>query len=108
MIAAAVSVGLCGKLPARADFVTRRLPPSAVETWHAWLAEALVAMRAALGEAWLDAYLHGPIWRFALPAGVIGPKATAGTLMPSVDSVGRYFPFSIMCPLPSLEAVIGV
>lgn len=102
------AAGFCGKLPARADFVVRRLSPIAVEAWHSWLGEALAAARTTLGEAWLEAFLHGPIWRFALPPGLIGPQAVAGTLTPSVDSVGRYFPFSIMLPLPSLAALAGV
>jgi len=88
-------VGFCGKLPNRADFVIRRLPLAYVEPWHDWLAATLAATRDALGPDWLDAYLYGPIWRFALPAGIAGPAAIAGTLMPSVDSVGRYFPLTI-------------
>jgi type VI secretion system protein ImpM len=101
------AAGFCGKLPARADFVARRLSPLAVEAWHAWLAEALAATRTAMGDDWLDAFLHGPIWRFALPPGLIGAQAMAGTLTPSVDSVGRYFPLSIMLPLPSVAALAG-
>ena len=101
-------VGFCGKLPNRADFVTRRLPLAYVEPWHDWLAAMLAATRDALGPDWLDAYLYGPIWRFALPAGVAGPAAMAGTLMPSVDSVGRYFPLTVALALPSPQALAGV
>jgi type VI secretion system protein ImpM len=109
MSADAISAGgFCGKLPIRADFITRRVPLAYVERWHDWMAEALAAMRDALGEGWLDAYLYGPIWRFAVPAGLAGPHAVAGTLMPSVDSVGRYFPLTIALPLASTGALASV
>ena len=109
MSADAISAaGFCGKLPIRADFVTRRVPLAYVERWHDWLAEALAAVRDALGEGWLDAYLYGPIWRFAVPAGLAGPHAVAGTLMPSVDSVGRYFPLTIALPLASTPALANM
>src|SRR5262245_21977886 len=55
----------------------------------------LSSSREALGDGWLDAYLSGPIWRFLLGAGVAGPSPVIGTLMPSVDRVGRYFPLTI-------------
>jgi type VI secretion system protein ImpM len=107
MSAAEAVAGFCGKLPIRADFVTRRVPLAWVEPWHDWLAEVMSATRTALGEDWLDAYLYGPIWRFALPAGVVGAGAVAGILMPSVDAVGRYFPLTIVLPSPSAAALAG-
>lgn len=87
--------GYYGKLPARGDFVGRRLAKPFLEAWDPWLQAGIAASRGALGEAWLDLYLHGPVWRFAFTAQVAGPAATAGVLMPSVDSVGRYFPLTI-------------
>jgi type VI secretion system protein ImpM len=109
MTAAASPVaGFCGKLPIRADFLIRRVPLACVEPWHDWMAQWLISTRAALGDAWLDAYLYGPIWRFALPAGLVGPSAVAGTLMPSVDSVGRYFPLTIALQMRSTAALAAV
>lgn len=105
---AALAAGFCGKLPIRADFITRRVPLAYVERWHDWIAEALAATRDAFGEGWLDLYLYGPIWRFAVPAGLAGPHAVAGTLMPSVDSVGRYFPLTIALPLASTAALASM
>lgn len=102
---AIAAAGFCGKLPIRADFITRRVPLAYVERWHDWIAEALAAIRDAFGEGWLDIYLYGPIWRFAVPAGLAGPHAVVGTLMPSVDSVGRYFPLTIALPLASTAAL---
>ena len=37
--------GLYGKLPARGDFVTRRLDRGFVEAWDDWLQQAILASR---------------------------------------------------------------
>jgi len=92
--------GYHGKLPAKGDFVTRRLPRGFLDPWDSWLQDAIGGSRARMGEGWLDAYLTSPIWRFALSAGLCGEAATAGVVMPSVDRVGRYFPLTIAALLP--------
>jgi type VI secretion system protein ImpM len=92
--------GFFGKLPAHGDFVTRALPADFVRPWDDWLQASLSASRGQLGEAWLELYLTSPVWCFALSAGVCGRAAVAGLLIPSVDRVGRYFPFTLGCPLP--------
>ncbi len=93
-IGAAV-LGYYGKVPTNGDFVQRRLPRSFVDPWDAWLQRAMAISREQLAEAWLDAYLTSPIWRFAVVPGLCGEAAAAGVLMPSVDSVGRYYPMTI-------------
>ena len=90
--------GFFGKLPARGDFVTRRLAREFVGPWDQWLQDAMVASREQLGERWLDLYLTAPIWRFALSPGACGSAEVRGVLMPSVDSVGRLFPLTIALP----------
>jgi type VI secretion system protein ImpM len=100
-------VGFYGKLPARGDFVTRRLPGPFVEAWDAWLQAGIAESRTMLGERWLQAWLEGPIWRFVLAPGAAGPLAVAGVMMPSVDQAGRYFPLTLATCLaeePSLLA----
>ena len=87
--------GLYGKLPAKGDFVMRRLPPAFVDAWDAWLQDGMTVSRERFGESWLDAYLVAPIWRFVLPPGLLDPSGVAGVLMPSIDRVGRYFPLTI-------------
>src|SRR4029453_391924 len=87
--------GYHGKLPAKGDFVTRRLPRGFLDPWDGWLQDAIGGSRARRGEGWLDAYLTSPIWRFALSARLCGEAAVAGVAMPSVDRVGRYFPLTI-------------
>jgi type VI secretion system protein ImpM len=91
--------GYFGKLPGHGDFVMRALPADFVRRWDEWLQAALSTSRQQLGEAWLELYLTSPVWCFALAAGVCGRAAVAGVLIPSVDRVGRYFPFTLACPL---------
>lgn len=91
------AAGFFGKVPSHGDFVARRLPAAFIEPWDAWLQAGMAHSRAQLGDAWLPTYLNSPIWRFALGAGVCGPQAWTGVMMPSVDRVGRYFPFTIAC-----------
>lgn len=95
--------GWFGKLPSLGDFASRRLPPDFLDGWDGWLARELGQWQAAAPAQWRDAYLHGPSWRFVLGAGALpgpaGRSLWAGTLMPSVDRVGRYFPFTLAMPL---------
>jgi type VI secretion system protein ImpM len=88
------SVGFCGKLPARGDFVSVGLARSFVEKWHDWMQRMLAASRQALGEDWLPTWNVAPIWRFALSPGICGPDAVLGLWMPSVDGIGRQFPLT--------------
>jgi type VI secretion system protein ImpM len=48
-----------------------------------------------LGDQWLNHYLTGPVWRFAISPGILSPEGLGGVMMPSVDRVGRYFPLMI-------------
>lgn len=90
------SPGLYGKLPAHGDFVQRNLPGAFVQEWDQWLQHLVAGAREKIGESWLDIYLTSPIWRFVLSHGVIDANHWAGIVLPSVDQVGRYFPFSII------------
>jgi type VI secretion system protein ImpM len=84
-----------GKLPARADFILRRLPRATAEHWDRWLQACIRHSRLALGPAWQDLFLVAPPWRLALPAGTCGEAALVGVMVPSVDAVGRCFPLLI-------------
>ena len=93
--------GWFGKMPALGDFASRRLPPEWVAAWDQWLQCEIVRSRAALGhEGWLSLYLVAPVRRFWLAPGLLTPSAWLGVLMPSVDSVGRHFPFTLAIALP--------
>ncbi|MEP6875296.1 MAG: type VI secretion system-associated protein TagF [Burkholderiales bacterium] len=98
----AAAAGWHGKLPTLGDFASRRLSPSFIEVWDRWLSEEIDALKRADPQGWLQAYLDSPVWRFVLMPGALpgeaGRHAWAGVLMPSVDRVGRYFPFTIAHP----------
>lgn len=95
--------GWHGKLPSLGDFASRRLDAAFIDAWDGWLAAGLLALRENNPAGWLDAYLASPSWRFLLLPGVLpgeaGAQGYAGVLMPSVDRVGRYFPFTVVQPL---------
>lgn len=101
--------GWYGKLPTLGDFASRRLEADFIEPWDLWLGEALQALRDAMGEEWLDAYLSAPPWRFVLSPGVLPgvdpDRVFAGVLMPSVDRVGRHFPLTLAASLPRVPGV---
>jgi type VI secretion system protein ImpM len=102
------ALGVYGKLPARGDFVSRRMGRSFVDAWDDWLQQAIPASQLALGDRWLDLYLTSPIWRFALGAGCCGPNTVVGVMMPSVDKVGRYFPLMLGRELPPGVELLNV
>jgi type VI secretion system protein ImpM len=101
-------VGFYGKLPSHGDFLVRRVLDAFLGAWDPWLQEGLAAVRQALGNRWLDVYLTSPVWRYVCAAGACGPDPVAGIMAPSVDKVGRYFPFTIVAGLPrDLSPVIA-
>lgn len=93
--------GIYGKLPAHGDFIYRDLSPHFINVWDSWLQAYMGSSQEQLGESWLDLYMTSPIWRFAFSAGVVDEHAYAGIMLPSVDRVGRYFPFSVITRLPA-------
>ncbi|WP_111642397.1 type VI secretion system-associated protein TagF [Marinimicrobium alkaliphilum] len=103
----ATAAGFYGKLPAHGDFVYRGLPTACIHVWDEWLQALVGTAREQLGEHWLDVYLTSPIWHFVLSPGVLDEHVWAGVVLPSVDRVGRYFPFSIMTQLPGSAAPVG-
>jgi type VI secretion system protein ImpM len=101
-------VGFYGKLPCKGDFLQRRVSQDFVDGWDRWLQECMHASRQQLGDGWLQAYLNGPVWRFALAEGVCGGGAYAGVIVPSVDRVGRYFPLAVLTQLSTDECLLEV
>jgi type VI secretion system protein ImpM len=85
-----------GKIAGLGDFASRRLAPETRAVFDTWLARGLAASRSELGERWMNTYLTSPIWCFALAPAVIDTKWHVGVMMPSVDSVGRYFPLLVI------------
>ncbi|MBI1422011.1 MAG: type VI secretion system-associated protein TagF [Gammaproteobacteria bacterium] len=95
-----ISIGLYGKLPTHGDFIHRNLPSGFIAGWDQWLQHYIAGAREKIGADWLDIYLTSPIWRFVFSDGVVDESRWAGILMPSVDQVGRYYPFSVAVRLP--------
>lgn len=88
-------VGCFGKIPAHGDFVWHSLPADFVTPWDNWLQTKLVELQGELGADWLDIYLRSNIWRFVIRDPDFGSGSWCGVIAPSVDLVGRYFPFTI-------------
>jgi len=87
--------GYHGKVPKHGDFVSRGLPNTFIGTWDVWLQEAIHTSQQQLGNNWLNYYLTSPLYRFVLSRGICGDMTWMGTMMPSVDKVGRYYPMTI-------------
>lgn len=85
--------GLYGKLPMKRDFISVAVPPAFLDLWEPWLQGGVTASRIELGPSWQDIFLRAPIWRFWLGAELCGRPAM-GSVMPSVDAVGRFFPLT--------------
>lgn len=98
-------VGCFGKVPAHGDFVWQALPARFVTPWDNWLQAQLLDLRERLGDQWLDTYLCGPIWRFLLQDENLGSSTWCGIVTPSVDVIGRYFPFTIATTLPRFTSL---
>lgn len=90
-----MAFGIFGKLPQKRDFIALNLPRAVLEPFETWLQSAVAVSRNELGTSWQDVYLVAPIWRFWIGSELLGTTC-AGALMPSVDSVGRFFPLSII------------
>lgn len=91
----AAQFGYFGKVPVRGDFIQDHLPLDFLDAWNEWLQAVLAVSREQLGEQWLECYLTSPVWHFALSPGVCGDSAMIGTLMPSIDNVGRHYYFTL-------------
>lgn len=84
--------GFFGKIPSAGDFVSRDLPHHYLRHIDDWFSEGMFSLSTEQ-QAWLDVYLTAPVWNFVIFPKVWGDEFLYGALMPSVDSVGRYFPF---------------
>lgn len=90
------SIGYCGKIPTKGDFIQSDFDVEFLAVWNEWLQAVIAVSKELLEQNWLDCYLTSPIWHFSLSAGVCGDFPVVGTFIPSVDKVNRYFPFTIV------------
>ncbi|KLV03732.1 type VI secretion system-associated protein [Photobacterium aquae] len=91
----AAQFGYFGKVPVRGDFIQDHLPLDFLDPWNEWLQAVQAVSREQLGEQWLECYLTSPVWHFSLSPGVCGDSGMVGTLMPSIDNVGRHYYFTL-------------
>lgn len=92
-----MKIGFFGKLPGYGDFVQRNATPALCDTWDNWMLQSFEVSRAQLGNAFKDVYFNSPIWRFTIDGKLLNGETTSGIMMPSVDSAGRCYPFTIFC-----------
>ncbi|HTY92390.1 MAG TPA: type VI secretion system-associated protein TagF [Steroidobacteraceae bacterium] len=99
-LSAEQQAGFFGKLPVLGDFLSRRLTQGFLEPWDQWLRQCVATAREQLGVHWNAWYGNSAPWRFALEAGVAGPRPVVGALLASTDRVGRQFPLTLASELP--------
>ncbi|WP_152502016.1 type VI secretion system-associated protein TagF [Labrenzia sp. THAF82] len=102
-----MGAGYFGKLAARADFVVANCPAGFMRLWEPFLMKGLAQSRLDLKEAWEEAYMTMPVWRFWLTPAQSDSDlgaAVAGAFMPSIDKVGREFPLTVAA---SAESGLG-
>lgn len=102
----AAMFGAFGKIPSVGDFFRINAPTGFATVWDEWLQRCLLSGAHFYGARWDELYMSGPIWRFCLSAGIAGPNAIMGVLMPSVDRVGRRFPLTLMGSLTEETPVL--
>lgn len=99
MIGLKQGVGFHGKIPSMGDFVTRRLQTTLIDRWDDWMQLCMDFCKRNINDQWNETYMVGPVWRFFFQSGIVGDEAVCGIFFPSVDRVGRYFPFAMFAPL---------
>lgn len=96
--------GFFGKVPTVGDFVQRNLATPVAASVDAWLQEGMYLL-GQQGQAFHDRYMVSPISCFVLPQRVWADQAVAGLIMPSVDRVGRLFPFVFLQSLAADQPI---
>lgn len=96
--------GLFGKLACKADYVAIEAPRPFLATFEPWLHSGVSSSRQQLGGSWRDVFLAAPIWRFWLGGDICG-ASVVGTLMPSIDAQGQYFPLSVFAAAKTGAAI---
>lgn len=83
-----------GKHPAFGDFLTHGLSAPGGQALEAWLDACLPEVRTAFGADWEAGWTAAAPLQFWLPEAVLTPPV-AGLFLPSMDRVGRKYPFVI-------------
>ncbi len=92
-----MKIGFFGKLPGYGDFIQRNVPPNVADKWDNWILQSIESSRNNLDSGWKEIYFNSPIWRFSFAANILANECISGLMMPSVDSAGRCYPFTVFC-----------
>lgn len=101
-----VSFGYLGKLPSVGDFLQDNVDTGFQEVWDRWLQAVLSVSKERMGDSWKDKFLTGPVWHFGMSPGIAGDSAKMGTVMPSMDVVGRPYPFTLVADTDNLPVEV--
>jgi type VI secretion system ImpM family protein len=105
---AGLEIGIYGKLPSHADFVSVGISADLSAELYDWGQSVLYHTQGNMGEQnWLMAYLVSPVWRFVLPPSEQRDQAYLGVMIPSVDVVGRYFPLFLAYKIDAHKTRVG-
>ncbi len=96
---ASSNIGFCGKIPGHGDFVSRNIADEFMLPWNEWIQTVIGVSQEQQENLWLETFLTSPVWRFALSPDACGADGMMGVMIPSVDKVGRYFPFTLAAPI---------
>lgn len=94
-----MGIGLFGKYPLKRDFVAHNLPRTVLDPIDKWLQSGIATSREARATRWKEMFLVQPIWNFRIGRQITGTDCL-GSVMPSVDGVGRYFPLALISYAP--------
>ena len=94
-----------GKLPSHGDFLWSGKRDPVRVMFEDWLQVGMLQGRSQYGDNWGGQLAHAPTWNMLLPSRVAGDgKVVVGCLAPSIDRVGRRYPFVVGYAFP--ESVV--
>lgn len=94
-----------GKLPSHGDFVWSARRDGARVVLEEWLQAGMLQGRSQFGDGWGEQLAHSPTWNMLLPSRIAGDnRIMVGCIAPSMDRVGRRYPFVVGYALP--ESVV--
>lgn len=95
-----------GKLSSHGDFLWSHQRGPHRTLLEEWLQTGMLQGRSQYGEVWSEQLKQGPIWNMLWPSKVSGSETlVVGCLAPSVDRVGRRYPFVVAYVLPAASVM---